>query len=302
MSGRYSVVIFVGFCFNTFLYTMHAMHDNATLSSGAGMQVGIGMQEAHQKVQQKAKHETRQEIQEQSTYSDQENKEGLLSEVSVDTADEWCVLENQRLLREQSGIPPLLCLEESDGWSLVGGRLPVFKLIDSVVAHIKETQKMAYEAQGAFNEQKNIISVLMRRTSPDYCQEVEESLKNNFAGIDVNHRAVYEYLGVSPDKGREMSHGQISASLAQLYDTGSITGKQYRQLCYPFKTAQSKEEYDAFLSNGLEQLRYSQAEQQVLLREFQQIIEYGPTLADVCRILMQVEEVRLSVPGEKNAA
>lgn len=230
-------------------------------------------------------------------HSDSADNDADSTDSSVDSK-EWCMLDSKQQPAEQEDVPSLFCLEGQDGWSLVGGKQVAFGLIDSVMTQMVEIQQTAQDAQKAFNEQKDIICVLMRRTSPDYCYEVKESLKNNFRGTGIDYKAVYGAIGLSFEEAKEMAHTQISAHLAGLRDAGAITLRQYRQLGYPFKTAQSKEEYDAFCTNTLEQLMCGQEKQQELVQEFQKIIQSGPVLADIHRVLMQLEELKVPVDDE----
>jgi hypothetical protein len=199
--------------------------------------------------------------------------------------------------------PPLLFFSDvADEWCLVDDKEPVFKNIETLLVQVKEVQEAASEAQDVYNQQKDSTLVLLRRASPDFCREVRESLHHNFKDTGINPERVYEHIGLPFEKSKYMTHTQILSHLKKLHISEKINDKQYRQLVYPFKTAESKEEYDALHTNSLEALQCEAEEAIALRKAFERTIKYGIILAEIHRICDQFEELKAPScdPGDDN--
>ncbi|MCX5925515.1 MAG: hypothetical protein NT124_04465 [Candidatus Dependentiae bacterium] len=190
--------------------------------------------------------------------------------------------------------PELFCSDGQDAWCLVDTQEPAFRLIDNLMEQAKEMKKKALDAQAAYDQQKNVMFVLMRRTSPDFCCEVAASLRHNFQGTDIDPKRVYEYVGIPFNRGKYMLHDQMLSHLQKLLGVQKITEKQHRQLQYAFKTAESKEEYDAFYADTLEQLKVDEKKAESFIQKYGQIVRYGINLAEVSRVARQFDEIELA--------
>lgn len=187
--------------------------------------------------------------------------------------------------------PKLFCSDEPGEWCLIDSKEPAFRLIDNLLEHAKEMKKKAPEAQAAYEKQKNVTCVLMRRASPYFCREVAESLNHNFQGTGIDPKQVYEFIDISFNRGKYMLHDQMLSHLAKLLVTKKITEKQHRQLQYVFKTVESKEEYDAFYTGSLELLMVDEKKAESFIEQYGQIIRYGINLAEVSRVAQQFDQI-----------
>jgi hypothetical protein len=192
------------------------------------------------------------------------------------------------------GLSELFCSDGQDAWCLVDTKEPAFRLIDNLMQQAKDMKKKALDAQTAYEQQKNVMFVLIRRTSPDFCCEVAESLNNNFQGTEIDPKRVYEYVDIPFNRGKYMLHDQMLSHLQKLLGAKKITEKQHRQLQYAFKTAESKEEYDAFCTDTLDKLMVDKKEAESFMQKYAQVVRYGINLAEVSRVARQFDEIELA--------
>lgn len=176
--------------------------------------------------------------------------------------------------------------------------------VSDQIEHVRMLLKMAYKealsAQKLFEEEKNTKMVLMRRMSPTFCRDVVTSLKSNFAGTGINPKQIYKLIGLEAKEAKLSSYRDVQKRINELHKTKKITQQQCRQLRYPFMNDAAKEEYDAYIAGTLAQLRCVDGQQQQeIVEDFEKAVRCGMKLADLNRVLGQVEEEERFVGDEQ---
>lgn len=187
-----------------------------------------------------------------------------------------------------------LCLRDvQEDWCEVFLQEPV-KFVpvkkDPLLVQAENLQKAVEQAQAVFTQEKDMFFVMMRRTSHNFCQEVEQALISNFQGTDIDHTRVYRFIDLTFRRAKSMSHTRILKLLNSWHRAGRLTDRQHRQLAYPFKTAESKIEYDMFCQGRLAELKLSEQAAQAMMQKFGKITGFGLRLADIEDFTRQLPE------------
>jgi len=195
---------------------------------------------------------------------------------------------------EERGAPQFCVGDVEDDWCMVDLQQAVKQVQpkkDPLVVQAQNLCKAVEQAQEVYAKEKDMFFVLMRRTSPNFCEEVEEALVNNFQNTDIDHKQVYRFIGLTLVRAKNMPHTRILKCLNSRHKAGKLTDRQRRQLEYPFKTAQSKEEYDMFCQGRLAELMLDQKTAQAMREKFSKITSYGLKLADLEDFSHQLQEI-----------
>jgi hypothetical protein len=186
-----------------------------------------------------------------------------------------------------------LYLSDEQDWCMVHLQEPVKPMHvkkDPLLVQAENLQKAVEQAQAVFAQEKDMFFVMMRRTSPNFCAEVVEALINNFQGTGIDHTKVYKYIGLTLLRAKNMTHTRVLKYLSSKYSARQLTDRQYRQLAYPFRTAESKIEYDMFCQGRLAELKLSEQAAQLMLQKFGKITGFGLKLADLEAFTRQLPE------------
>lgn len=187
-------------------------------------------------------------------------------------------------IQEVPGVDDSGLLDDQSKWCLLLPGLGSSKSHD-LPASMNNFRAAYQQLKEEFENERVETYLLARRDSPDFEVEVEQSLKSNFLktpGID--YRRIYEFIGLDPAKAFFMSHSFILNLLDERYKAGTIEPGYYRQLRYSFGHRIAKEEYDAFLTGRLSELRsINKKHQQERLEKLNVLADAGIQLSETDR-------------------
>lgn len=141
---------------------------------------------------------------------------------------------------------------------------PRLETIRYDITQVSTLKSDAQKWEAELHELYKDVSQVSFKTIPinEYYKSLEETYNKNFARtalkpFNINYHKLYEFLGTTDDKGKQMTTEQmeklINEKIRQLSGSQAAGELLKRQLGYIFNTQDKKEEYDAFLG-GLNEL------------------------------------------------